>query len=339
MAKVSTEIRRMAPELVEAIKLIEILARKRNYAQVFSDLIDWAIAMHHFPPIDFDLSQFYDKEDQDRIPEIWKLIVIEYRKRVSLWTGVYTPTNWYDGLGRMYEALTSKGKSSILGQYFTPDSVVNMMAMINKPAKPNDYCSIYEPCCGSGRLGLAASMYAVSNKSVPIMSLNDIDSICTKMTTLNFCLHGLVAEVTCMDAYDPIGKSYRFGYRVRPILSYFPPEQHAFYIMTLGMQTGQSVRKSYVIEPLSYEQTMLKKVNDNLLKQMEADKIRYEREEKERKLNEMKETVAKGMEGTLFEGDQTQLENLAEKVKKDLEKKKVKKKKNKPDEDDQLSLF
>lgn len=90
MAKVSTEIRRMAPELVDAIKLIEILARKRNYTQIFCDLIDWAISMHHFPPTDFDLTKSYDEKDQAIFPEIWKLVAIEYRKKVALWTNDYT---------------------------------------------------------------------------------------------------------------------------------------------------------------------------------------------------------------------------------------------------------
>ncbi len=101
---------------------------------------------------------------------------------------------WADPLGNIYEELTSKSKSSALGQFFTPEDICNLMAQM---VIEKDWGKkIVEPCCGSGRMILAANSIQDGNEYVA----QDIDHICCKMTALNMAFHRIRGTVYHMDA-------------------------------------------------------------------------------------------------------------------------------------------
>lgn len=350
MAKIATEARQVCPELIEAIKVLDRLAYSRNYAEVFEDLVNWLVWQYLYPPDDKGkppLSK-YKEEEKELFKEILKIVMGEVKSRVGLWTRDHHSTHiqdhskasWFDPLGRMYEAIVSKYKSSRLGQYFTPEHVVDLMTQLTNPVQDKELIKILDPACGSGRMGLSAATYAMAHSCPSWVSMNDLDPICTKMTAINMCLNGVVGEVTCMNGLDIEGTSYRFGYRIIPALSVYPTDMWEFYRMVILMKTGQDIRKQYVLVPIAYEETYLKQVNDQYLKELEERMKIQEQEEREKAVKDMQDQIKARMGGTLFENDQTQIinvtHNLSEQLKK---KKKTNQKKTKPKGNDQPTLF
>lgn len=345
MPKVLTEARTICPELTDAIKEIDTLAYSRSYDEVFSDFIDWLVWQFSFPPNEDDpLQKKYNEQEQSSFLNIYKNIQTEVRKRVNLWIRdpkdeYVNPSAWYDPLGRMYECITSKNKSSRMGQYFTPDVIVNMMIQINNLGDdPSKVTRVLDPACGSGRMGLAAAINALVKRVPCWVTMNDLDPICTKMAAVNMALHGVVGEALCMNGLDISGDSYRFGYQVQPALAQYPQNMWEFYRMLMLMKTGQDIRKQYLLIKTHYEQTFLKEANDQmLLEYQERQKIANE-EERKKAVQEIEDKIKSRMAGTLFDGDTSQLKNVVI-----LEDKKIGERKNKktlpPDGGEQGTLF
>lgn len=84
------------------------------------------------------------------------------------------------------------------GQFFTPEELCDMMAMLQKvehsekPEKP----SFNDPSCGSGRTLLSAAKLIDRNGS---FHAQDIDLTCCKMTVINFMMNSMRGEVAWMD--------------------------------------------------------------------------------------------------------------------------------------------
>lgn len=312
MAKVITEARAMCPELIEAIKLFDQLAYTRDYTGVFSDFIDWLVWQHHFPLHDETTNPLskYKKEEQEWFVSINTVIKTECLTRISLWCRQtqdeeITPS-WYDPLGRMYECITSTNKSSRMGQFFTPESIVEMMVQVTFSGV-DGFTRVLDPACGSGRMGIAANIHLMA-KGVPSwVTMIDIDPLCAKMTAINMCLNGVVGEAVCMNGLDITGTSYRFGYTVFPLLSLIPQQQWGMYRMLGFMKTQEDVRKQYMISPVNYEHTFLKTTNDVLLAELEERSKITEESKREKAVQEIQDLVNERMKGTLFEGDASQL--------------------------------
>ena len=308
MPKVATEARSMCLELIEAIKLIDQLAYTRNYSQVFEDFIDWMIWLHLLTPNEENPISNYKEKEQEYLLEIWKIIHTETKKRVGLWNE--DKTLWYDPLGRLYHCITSKNKSSILGQYFTPEPVVDMIVKMTNPAEPGKLTKILDPACGSGRMGLTRAAHAMAQKTPCWISMIDLDPICTKMAAVNMCLHGFVGEVLCMNGLDITRESYRFGYRIVPLMALIPQEQWSFFQMIGFFKTGQDIKKQYVLIPVSYEQTFLRQSNEQLLLEYEERKQLADQDAKEKAFEALKEKIQARMKGTLLESDPRILDDL-----------------------------
>lgn len=299
MAKLTTEARSMCPELIEAVKLLDQLAYSRSYNDVFTDFVDWLIWQHLLLQDEDDPLAKYQVKEQKLFLQIWQIIHTEVKSRVGMWTGNWL--NWYDPLGRIYECITSKYKSSAMGQYFTPEPVVDMMVQITGDVKNKEVLRILDPACGSGRMGIASSAYSMANQIPCWITMNDLDRICAKMTSINMCMHGFVGEALCMNGLDITGESYRFGFRVEPALARLPKDMWEFYRMTILFKTGQDVRKQYVLIPVAYESTFLKEANDQLVKEYEEKRKIVDEKEKATALQEFQDKIQARMEGTLFE--------------------------------------
>lgn len=140
--------------------------------------------------------------------------------------------------------------------------------------------------------------------------MNDIDPICTKMTAVNMALNGVVGEVLCMNGLDITGETYRFGYQVEPSINFIPPEMVEFARLMVLAQTGEDIKKQYVLRPISYEQTFLKRTNDTLLAEYKERQQIEDKAKKEKALQELQEQVKARMAGTLFENDTSQVEHV-----------------------------
>lgn len=94
----------------------------------------------------------------------------------------------YDALGDLFMEYLSFGKN---GQFFTPQPICDMMAIMSFTEKPKNGQTVCDPACGSGRLLLGA---AKQNRELRFYG-SDVDLLCVKMTVLNLALNNLVGEI------------------------------------------------------------------------------------------------------------------------------------------------
>ncbi len=134
--------------------------------------------------------------------------------------------------------------------------------------------------------------------------------------------------------------SYRFGYQIRPLLTFIPKEKWELYSMLVFTKTRQNLRKQYILIPIDYKDTFLKQANDQVLKELEERRKIKDEAERDKALKELEDEVKNRLKGSLFENDASQTENLALQLEKSKNhSKKTSKKKNKEGEGKQGSLF
>ena len=319
MAKFIIDISNSHPELKGAWKLFEELAYRRAYSQVFSDLIERMLSRQ---TVNFENGQLvskpfipndYSKDEITSLDNIILSIEEEYKKRV--WfrkaKGERRPSHWYDPLGGLYETCSSRSQKSALGQFFTPRHVVDMMVIMGLGELPDkQFFTMNEPTCGSGRYGIAAGTYIGSQGIPNYICQNDLDSLCAKMTAVNMTYNGIVGEVTCGDGLDIEGNTYRFGYKICPILSFFEPQYWNSIRFRMYRTTRKWAEFQYVAVPVTYEQTYTSKVNARTLELMEERAKSAKEEEKAVAIKELKAQVQENLKGTLFETDTSQLDNI-----------------------------
>ena len=123
----------------------------------------------------------YEKPDAYLMAEAFGALVIEMDNNGE---------GLKDGFGDFYMEYLSYGRN---GQFFTPESICDMMARILNPAGFGK--KVADCCCGSGRMLLAAAK--ISRNSLFFGA--DIDRTCAMMCLVNLCLNGLLGEVCWMD--------------------------------------------------------------------------------------------------------------------------------------------
>ncbi len=129
----------------------------------------------------------------------------------------------YDFLGTLFEQCSLGSKKQMFGQFFTPEHICGMISkMIGCKGKPMSDGKTYisDPTCGSSRMLLAAASEVLESRPQQerycddiFFAANDLDHMCTKMSLINFYLHGLSGEVTCANGLF-MDQDYRFGYKI-----------------------------------------------------------------------------------------------------------------------------
>ena len=94
----------------------------------------------------------------------------------------------HDALGDLFMEYLSFGKN---GQFFTPQPICDMMAIMSFTEEPKNGQTVCDPACGSGRLLLGA---AKRNRELRFYG-SDVDLLCVKMTVLNLALNNLRGEI------------------------------------------------------------------------------------------------------------------------------------------------
>jgi len=319
MAKFIIDISNSHPELKDAWKLFEELAYRRAYSQVFSDLIERMLSrqMVKFEEGELISKPFtpkdYTKKEMTILDNIILSVEKEYEKRVWFQKEKddQRPSGWYDPLGALYETCSSRSQKSALGQFFTPREIVDVMTQINYGELPDKkFFTMCDPACGSGRFGLATGTFMGSQGISNYICQNDLDSICAKMTAINMTYNGIVGEVTCADGLDIEGNTFRFGYKICPVLSFFAPQ----HWNSIRFQMYKTARKwaefQYVALPVNYEQTHMSKVNERTLALIEEKNIARKEKAREEDIQAVKAQVQENLKGTLFETDMSQLDNV-----------------------------
>lgn len=275
MASIKRDVGRIHPELKDTVGIFDRLAYRWQYSEVFDDLLDYAIRQYLLLPTETSLEQEkrylkkYTDEERGMFETMFKNLVVLTKPRVNLWAAPdkKTQSGWYDPLGSFYEEVSSDGKKSMMGQFFTPQHIVDMMCMITMGNEPTEKMqrgepvTVAEPACGSGRMVLAANAHYAGC----FACANDLDPMCAKMTAINMCLNGAVGQVTCGDGLDIKGDSYRFGYTVMPMVYGMQnvrtadPEKQLALDMTWRMMSlmNPDIQKTYCLFPLKKEDCLI----------------------------------------------------------------------------------
>jgi type I restriction-modification system DNA methylase subunit len=173
-------------------------ANAKNYASAFSDMLD--LFMLPFKIVDtaeerqVRLRAITDHPQKDEV--------------VSLLTELgECAEGFHDPLGELYMQELYKGHN---GQYFTPEHICDLMAMLTIGNHENGK-TVLDPACGSGRMLLAA---AKINRNQVFYGA-DVDAVCCKMAVANMLLQSLTGEIAHMNS---LTNEFFTGYRIGTML-------------------------------------------------------------------------------------------------------------------------
>ncbi len=210
----TTEIK---SELREFNAIFEKLARRWDDSQIFHDFLIMSVCSFYPSGCSMqerdDAMKRYDKEEKGLFRDLYFCWMTTFQKEIQ------RGRPWWDFFGDFYEALVSRSKSSRLGQFFTPESVVDVTVAMTIP-KGITGKSINDPTCGSGRFLIAAHVMAPGN----YMYGEDIDPICCYMS-------GCSGEIIMHDTLknpDSFTKAWQITPRIngKPSLGIIPIEPH-----------------------------------------------------------------------------------------------------------------
>lgn len=189
-------------------KTIELMAGGNKMltdpTMMMNNFVDFAIDLFTFNGSGVEaLEEYIEKilSVEKENPEFWE-VLCRWADEMRKHGGVF------DYFGYIYEEdVISRFKASTLGQFFTPYSVSTLMArltMFDRFYDSLDRVAIYDCCCGSSRLLLAAYDELVNVKRIkdkPIILVGgDIDLLSVKMSSLNAMMSGAFALYVCQDA-------------------------------------------------------------------------------------------------------------------------------------------
>lgn len=163
---------------------IDNLSARHERSKVFNDFLTIAVcslSMGKQEELYFKTIKAYTSEELNSFKEAFATLVIEMDN---------SGAGLLDVLGEYFEKYFYNER---LGQFFTPPAICKLMAELN-PIENNN--NIYDPCCGSGRLFLAA---AEKNREATFYGC-DVSETCCKMALINMCLNGLKCRITCMNS-------------------------------------------------------------------------------------------------------------------------------------------
>jgi len=173
----------------------------------FVDILDFTLLPFRF----YENGDLLNKAHQHLLSFPKKELIAEFMTELA----ELNPDGFADPLGEFYMTHISYGR---LGQYFTPEPITDMTAMmiIGDDLKPGQ--KVLDPACGSGRFILSA---AKINRSLDFYGA-DLDSVCCKMALVNMLLNSLTGEVAHMNS---ISNEFFIGYKVKLALKngfYYP---------------------------------------------------------------------------------------------------------------------
>lgn len=162
-------------------------------SRVFDDLLRYMIQGYTIPGYPGLKDWHYTKEQTASFYEMYSQIVLIMQEQLK-------HKQWFDVFGNIYEELiASKSRRSNSGQFFTPESLCDLMADICQGEEKQTGKLISDCACGSGRTLLAHHVRNLGNYYVA----EDIDKTCAMMCVCNFLLHGVVGEVVWHNSLIP----------------------------------------------------------------------------------------------------------------------------------------
>lgn len=196
--------RRIDKEVTSAFTAL-VAATSRSAETVFDHLLEFILS--GFTVGGHGLPEWpYDKEQTGRFTEMFRLIASSLGR-------ILETRPWYDFFGVLYEfQVAGRMRKSVTGQFFTPMNVCDLMAALTQDTDK----TIYDPCCGSGRMLLAGWS---RNRRAAVLG-QDLDRTCCLMTACNLLLHGCTGTVRQGNSLLP--DDVREEWAVNPYFSRMP---------------------------------------------------------------------------------------------------------------------
>ncbi len=171
------------------------LGRKHGLSHVFNDLLTMAVCSYHETNIMtgcrekdaanealyLDTIKGYDREELNEFAKMMGMI------QVNALQAPYS-----DLLGEFYTEQITRGQN---GQFFTPESICQMITQMHGEPGTITGKTVADPACGSGRLVLA---FAKSNPNNTFYGADNTVT-CAKMSVVNLFMNGIKAEVAWMN--------------------------------------------------------------------------------------------------------------------------------------------
>jgi len=178
------------PKIRPFLKVFEKLTGRQDAYTVFQDYT--VMCLNYFGNGNFvterDIAmKKYKPEEHKLFNELFTEMVMLMGREIT------TDNSWYDPFGNFYQAITSTWKSSAMGQFFTPEIVVDFMVKIINGEREGSkmHFTASEPACGSGRFIIAAH----AHNPMGFYWAIDLDNMCAQMTAVNMALHNCCGVV------------------------------------------------------------------------------------------------------------------------------------------------
>lgn len=170
----------------EIVKELDAIAATEGpRSSVFSDFLDISIAClagETLEPLYLQAIKRYAATDRKE----------SHLKRLCHAFKLLMTADEPDVLGDVFEGGITWGEN---GQFFTPLPVCEMLCRMNGLDQPDAGRAIHDPCCGSGRMLIAAAKVSGPLAASRVFSGIDVDQRCAKMTAINLALNGVTGWV------------------------------------------------------------------------------------------------------------------------------------------------
>jgi len=180
-------------------KEFERFAHGQSLHTAFTELLDWTLLP--FKRWDDAASQTRALEQYKTHPKVNQLVTL-----ISIIGDL--SEGFCDPLGELFMQAISNGHN---GQYFTPEPLCDMMAIMSVGENSKAGQTVADCACGSGRMLLAA---AKINRHMRFYGA-DLDNTCCKMALLNMLLNSLTGEIAHMNS---LSNEFFTGYQVQTTL-------------------------------------------------------------------------------------------------------------------------
>ena len=175
----------------------------RTYEMALSDFCDFLLDLFSVEAFDGDSKGFLAWQQQRlQAKPNFAILAMAWLNDVSQ---AMDRGQWLDVFGMLYEDMyLTAGKASKTGQFFTPQSVSDLMSTINQASSAKVEGRRVNDCAaGSGRLLLAHYMEVSKldhSAGRPFVYIaHDSDPLVCKMCALNMMIHGMNGTVICQD--------------------------------------------------------------------------------------------------------------------------------------------
>ena len=200
-------------------EIFEELARHNDRSVIWNDFLDYAIEVNLLTLAKDQGNEF--KKNYHGNEEAYADLMEAWLNELSLKLEKYP---YYDILGEFYEKLvTSKVKSSQMGQFFSPVCVSELVnGLVHNDIENTNVKNkiANDPACGSARMLLEAH---VKSKGEMFCLGEELEGTAARMAVLNFFSHGVRGSILQIDT---LTREWFNGWRVNRYLYHGVPIPH-----------------------------------------------------------------------------------------------------------------